>query len=71
MIKQPKSMIVGNRYKITEPCYDDYDEGIEPETDIVEVIKKTQHGFIFKNIEHNFTYVRTFNHLLDCKIEDV
>jgi hypothetical protein len=31
MIK-PKQLLVGNQYKITEPCYDDYDEGLEPET---------------------------------------
>ena len=65
LIKQPKSMIVSNRYKITEPCYD---EGLEPETDIIEVIKKTNTGLVLRNIEHNFTYERSFEHLLTCEI---
>ena len=40
----PNDLIVGYKYKITEPVYDDYDEGLEPETDIVEVIKKSNKG---------------------------
>jgi len=61
---------VSKPYKITEPLYDDYEEGLKPETDIVEVIKKYEYGVVFKNIEHNFTYERTFDYLSNCKIEE-
>lgn len=61
--------MVGSRYKITEPVYDDYEEGLEPQTDVVEILSKTNFGFILKNIEHNFTYERTFQHLMICEIE--
>lgn len=68
-INNSNSLIVGQQYKITEPCYDDYEEGLTPEADIIEVIKKTKHHYIFKNVEHGFTYERTYQHLLTCKIE--
>jgi hypothetical protein len=70
-LNDPHQMLVGSHYKITEPVYDDYDEGLQPETDIVEVINKTRYGFILRNIEHNFTYERTFQHLMTCEIEEV
>lgn len=62
---------VGYKYKITEPNYDDYDEGILPETNIIEVISKTHNGYIFKDIEHGFTYERTNQHLSDCIITQI
>lgn len=67
-LKNPHQMLIGARYKITEPVYDDFDEGLKPETDLVEVLNKTKFGFVLKNIEHNFTYERSFQHLMDCKI---
>jgi hypothetical protein len=70
-LNNPHQMLVGSQYKITEPVYDDYDEGLQPETDIVEVVNKSRYGFILRNIEHNFTYERTFQHLMTCEIEEV
>ena len=64
-------MIVGKRYKVTEAVYDDYNEGLQPETDVVEVISKTKNSVILKNIEHNFSYERTYQHLLTCNIEEI
>lgn len=64
-------LIVGQKYEITEPNYDDYDEVLEPETDIVEVISKNVRGVILKNIKHNFTYQRTYQHLMNCQIRKV
>jgi hypothetical protein len=58
-------MIIGSKYKITEP---NYDEDLY-QADIVEVISKNTNGYILKNIEHNFTYERTYSHLKTCKIE--
>jgi len=62
----PHQMLVGSRYKITEPDYDDVSE----ESYIVEVVKKMKHGFILRDIEHNFTFERTFQHLMTCEIEE-
>ncbi|MCB1712727.1 MAG: hypothetical protein KDH96_09715 [Candidatus Riesia sp.] len=71
-IYNPYDMMVGHTYKITEPVYDDYGEGLEPETDLVEIIRIYKGGiFILKNIEHGFTYRRTVGHLKDCIIETV
>ena len=70
ILKNPHQMVIGSQYKITEPVYDDYDEGLNPETDLVEVVGKNRFGFILKNIDHNFTYERTFQHLMNCEIED-
>lgn len=64
-------LIDGHKYKLTHPCYDDYDEGLEPEVEEVEVIKKTQYGFIFKNVEHGFTYQMPFSILMECEIEEI
>jgi len=68
-IKDPHSMIVGNKYEIIEPNYDDYDEGLSPEVEIVEVIKKTNQVITLKNIQHGFTYNRNYSHLLTCDIK--
>lgn len=68
-IENPHYMVVGVIYYITEPYYDDFNEGLSPETSLVEVIKKTKNSLILKDIEHNFTYERSFKHLMDCIIE--
>ena len=68
-IKDPHSMIVGNKYEIIEPNYDDYEEGLSPEVEIVEVIKKTNQVIILKNIQHGFTYNINYSHLLTCDIK--
>jgi len=64
----PHQMIVSDKYEITEPVYDDFDEGLQPETNLVKVISRTRDGYILMNIEHGFTYERTIKHLMDCKI---
>jgi cellobiose-specific phosphotransferase system component IIB len=69
-LNNPHQMLVGYQYKITEPDYDeDGPEGNKPY--IVEVIKKMKYGFILRDIEHNFTFERTFQHLMTCEIEEV
>jgi hypothetical protein len=70
-LNNPHQMLIGSQYKITEPVYDDYGEGLQPETDLVEVVNKTRYGLILRNIEHNFSYERTFQHLMTCEIEEV
>lgn len=42
----------------------------KPETYVVEVISKKRFGFILKDIENDFTFERTFQHLINCKIEE-
>ena len=64
-LKNPHDIITGLKYKITEPDYDN--DGEDPY--IVEVIKKMKDGFIFKDIKHDFTFERTFQHLMNCEIE--
>ena len=64
-LNNPHQMMVGSQYKITEHNYDN--DGEEPY--IVEVVKKMKHGFILRDIEHNFTFERTFQHLMNCEIE--
>ena len=66
-LNNPHQMLVGSQYKITEPDYDNVGE----EPYIVEVIKKMKHGFILRDIEHNFNFERTFQHLMNCEIEEV
>lgn len=65
---EPYSMIIGVKYYLTEPCYDDYNEGLKPETNLVEVISKDKTGIMLKNIKYDYTYKRTYQHLLTCKI---
>lgn len=69
-IKDPTSMIVGQTYKITYPCYDDYDEGLEPEIEIAEVIKKDNSGILLKDIENKFSHHTSYQILSDCTIEN-
>ncbi len=66
-LNNPHQMLVGSKYKITEPDYDDDGE----ELYIVEVVKKMKYGFVLRDIEHNFTFERTFQHLMTCEIEEV
>jgi hypothetical protein len=69
-IKDPNSLIVGKKYKITWPCYDDFDEGLEPEVDVMEVVEKNKaDGYILKHSEHGWTISRHPQMLKDCEIE--
>jgi hypothetical protein len=66
-LNNPHQMLVDSQYKITEP---DYDDDATEEPYIVEVVKKTKHGFILRDMKHNFTFERTFQHLMNCEIEE-
>lgn len=68
-IKNPHSLIVGEKYKITHPIYDDYNEGLSPDIEIVEVFKKTRDGFILNNIACDLKYEIKYNMLMNCEIE--
>ena len=66
-LNNPHQMLVGSQYKITEPDYDNVGE----DPYVVEVFKKMKHGFILRDIEHNFTFERTYQHLMTCEIVEV
>jgi hypothetical protein len=66
----PYLMMVGSQYQITEPDYDNVGPDIN-KASIVEVVKRSRYGFILRDIEHNFTYERTFQHLMDCEIIEI
>ena len=36
----------------------------------VEVVSKNKNSLILRDIEHDFTFERTFSHLMDCEIEE-
>jgi hypothetical protein len=74
ILANPHQMMVGYQYKITEPDYDDnYGEKhtIGEESYIAEVIKQIKYGFVLRDIKHNFTFERTFQHLMTCEIEEI
>ena len=71
MIKNPHYLIIGNKYKISHPVYDDFNEGLKPDIEIIEVIKKYKNSFLLKNIELDFTYEISFEMLMDCIIEEI
>lgn len=70
-LRNPHYMIIGNSYRITEPVFDDYDEGLTPEINNVEVISKNRSGFIVRNIDIDDTYQIDFKYLMDCTIEEI
>ena len=67
-LDNPHHMLVGSKYKIIEPVYDDYNEGLKAEENTIEVIKKTKNGFIFNDIKNNFTYEIEYKYLMECII---
>lgn len=69
-LKDPRSMRVGKKYRITELVYDDYDEGLELEPYTVKVVKKDHSGVILRDDE-NFNFKRTFSHLRECDIVQI
>lgn len=70
-IDNPHHMLIGSRYRITNPVYDDFAENLEPEIDLVEVVSKNKQGFILKSIKHNYTYDLSYPYLMDCDIEEI
>lgn len=66
-LNNPHQMSVGSQYKITEPDYDNVGE----EPYLVEVVKQMKHSFILRDIKQNFTFERTFQHLMTCEIVEV
>lgn len=69
-LKSPHQMIVGSKYKIIEPNYDDYNEGLEPIIEYVEVVKKMKNDFLLRSLINNIEYVKDFRSLMECDIEE-
>lgn len=67
-IKNSHSLMIGTQYRIISPVYDDYNEGLSPETDVVEVISKAKNSLILRNVELNFTYEISHSMLMNCDI---
>lgn len=70
-IKDVNSLIVGKKYKITSPIYDDYDEGLEPEKSNVLVVQKSRDGYILRDLDTDDVYRRNYSYLSDCEVEEV
>ncbi len=70
-IKDVYSLEVGKKYKIIYPNYDDFDEGLEPEEEIIEVVKKNRYEFIVKNLESDDTHSINITILKDCDVEEI
>jgi hypothetical protein len=68
-IKDPNSLIVGKKYKITWPVYDDYDEGLKPEVETYQVVDRNRDGYVLKHLEHGWTINKPQYMLADCEIE--
>ena len=62
-------MILGCHYEIISPVYDDYDENLKPEVELVNVIGKTKNGLIFQDLNNNLTYEKSFLFLKECDIK--
>lgn len=71
VLKNPHDLVVGEKYKITNPVYDDFDEGLEADIDIVTIDKKLQYGFIVTDEKHNQQYELKFDYLMNCEIEKI
>jgi len=71
-LKNPHQMMIGSKYKITEPFYEDFDGeyNSEPESEIIEVIKKTKNSFLFKDTKYNVKFERDIRYLMECEIEE-
>ena len=67
----PQEMMVGHQYQITHPCYDDYDEGLKPEVDNIEVVKRWGDNLIIKDIDNGHTRQTRFGMLDDCEIKEI
>lgn len=70
-IENPYYMNIGGFYKITYPLFDDYNEGLTPEVDDIEVVNKNQLGLIVRSIESNYTYQVKFSDLMNCEIREI
>jgi hypothetical protein len=71
ILNNPHQMIPGQKYKITFPCYDDYDENLKPEVSMVEVVKKMKYAFLLKDLEYNNSFESTFLTLMLCQIKEI
>lgn len=70
IIENPHHLIIGNKYTITLPCYDDYDEGLEAEVMDIVVIGKLKYGYLLQDIKNGINIEYTYNLLKDCIIEE-
>ncbi len=68
-IKNPHDLIVGDKYKITHPVYDDFDEGLEADVDIVIIDKKLRNSYVATDIKYIQQYELKFDYLMSCEIE--
>lgn len=71
LVKNPRDLIVGEKYKITHPVYDDFDEGLEAEIDTVTIDKKLQYGFLVTDEKYNQQYELKFDYLMTCEVEKI
>lgn len=67
-IKNPHDLIIGKTYKIIFPCYDDYDDGLESEVDVVIVTEKNKSNILAHSMNSDNTYSFGYRNLLDYEI---
>lgn len=67
-IKNPHDLIVGKTYKIIFPCYDDYNEGLEPEIDIIIVSSKNKSNILFHSMNSDISYTIDYKNLVNYEI---
>ena len=67
-IKNTYDLIVGKTYKIIFPCYDDYNEGLEPNIDIVIITAKNKDGILALSMNSDNNYTLNYKLLADSEI---
>lgn len=70
-ITNPHDMMIGGKYKITYPVYDDYNENLEPESDNVQIIQRQKNAFLVRDIENNIQFALLFTILMECDITEI
>lgn len=64
------SLIIGKKYTLTFPAYDDFEEEIEDETMNLLVLSKGKNSYVFKDLDNDNTFSWNF-HMLDvCEIKE-
>jgi hypothetical protein len=67
-VTNPYDVINGKTYKIVFPCYDDYNEGLSPEIDIVIINSRNKNGLIVSSMNSDNTYELKWKMLLNYEI---
>jgi hypothetical protein len=70
-INHYNEMQVGGSYKITWPNYDDYEEGLTPDTSKVTILARYPNSFLIVDLQHNVEMEIKFNVLVDCELEQI